>query len=145
MKRPAFTIIECVCSLLITTIIILLVSFLMTDVKKLNLHNLDPELDWYLFLQEMEAPKHHFILLRVQKHHLYLKSEQSRLDYTLHGYTNLYLTGTSTGGYLPLLDDVAPDQFSFNQLDDRRVQVEVKRTNGKIQRGIIKFYEPRDE
>lgn len=145
MKRSAFTIIECICSLLVTTIVIFLVSFLMTDVKKLNTHSLDSEIDWYLFLQEMEAPKHHFILLHTQKHFLYLRSEQSRLNYTLRGYTGLYLTGTSTGGYLPLLDNVAPDQFSFNQLDDRRVQVEVKRTNGKVQRGIIKFYEPKDE
>ncbi|MGN1279628.1 MAG: competence type IV pilus minor pilin ComGF [Limosilactobacillus sp.] len=136
-----FTIIECVIALVITALTLLLAGWAMTALSASNRHSLDSSVDWYVFLKEMEADSHRFVLKRVDANRIRVNSWQSGtdLDYVLqqqHG--NLYLTTSSRGGYMPLFSGVKT--CTFKRLSGHRVLVEVTRENGKKLAGVIQFY-----
>ncbi|MDD6432493.1 MAG: ComGF family competence protein [Lactobacillaceae bacterium] len=140
MKRlKGFTIIECVVALLITALTLTLAGWSMNTLAVSNRHSLDSSVDWYVFLKEMEADNHHFVLKQVNSHNIRVNSCRSGLDYILRKRQDtLYLTAWSRGGYMPLFSGVK--RCIFKQLPGRRVLVEVTRENGEKLAGIIQFY-----
>ncbi|MFQ9705477.1 MAG: competence type IV pilus minor pilin ComGF [Limosilactobacillus pontis] len=141
MKRlTGFTIIECVIALAITTLTILLAGWGLTALSTSNRHSLDSSVDWYIFLQEMEADSHHFILRKVAGTELQVYSPRTGFVYTLQGRDVLYLKAWGRGGYLPLLEGIQGKTCRFKQLVGQRVRVEVVRENGEKLVGIIQFY-----
>ena len=97
-----FTIIECVAALAITALTLLLAGWSLTALSASNRHSLDCSVDWYVFLQEMEADSHHFILRNVGEDELQVFSPHTGLDYTLQGRDALYLKAWDRGGYLTI-------------------------------------------
>lgn len=140
MKRlEGFTIFECVVALLITAMTLLLASWSMTALSASTRHSLDSSVDWYVFLKEMEADRHHFVLKEVTSHNIRINSYRSGLDYVLRKRQDtLYLTAWSRGGYMPLFSGA--QTCTFKRLSGQRVLVEVTRENGKKLAGIIQFY-----
>lgn len=139
MKQAAFTLVEGVCALVITALLVININLALTSIKHANQVDLDPTIDWYLFMQELESPTHQFELVRVEQRHLFLYSRTMQKDYELKGSTSLYLSCVQNGGYLPLLDNLKPHCYRFKQLDAQRVLVEVERINGTKNTGIIRF------
>ncbi len=134
-----FTIIECVAALAITALTLLLAGWSLTALSASNRHSLDYSVDWYVFLKEMEAGSHHFVLQEVHVDNIRVHSPQTDLDYLLQKHNdNLYLTSWSRGGYMPLFSGV--EACTFKQLPGRRVLVEVTRENGEKLAGVIQFY-----
>lgn len=141
MKRlTGFTIIECVLALVVASLTLLLAGWGMTALATSNRHSLDSPVDWYIFLQEMEADSHHFILRNVGEDELQVFSPHTGLDYTLQGRDALYLKAWDRGGYLPLFDGIKGETCRFKRLPGQRVRVEVRRKNGEELVGIIQFY-----
>lgn len=132
--------VECICALLVTTMVVLSINLVMTSVRKVNTSDLTGAIDWYLFLQELEAPSHRFELVDAHGHTLEMYSQRMSCKYEIKGYDCLYLSSKDGGGYLPILDGVRSFEYNFTKIDDQRVQVEVERNNGKKQVGIIRFY-----
>ncbi|MBC8744413.1 ComGF family competence protein [Limosilactobacillus caviae] len=145
MKQAAFTLAEGICALIISSLIIFNISLAITGIKKTNSLNLDPTIDWYLFLHELESDNHRFEIVQVQNQQLLLFSQAAHRNYELKGSNTLYLTCRQGGGYLPLLDGVKPREYSFTQLDSQRVLIEVTRTNGKKVKSVVKLYPPSSE
>ncbi len=131
MKQfSGFTIIECVAALTITALTLLLASWSMTALSANNRHSLDSSVDWYVFLKEMEADNHHFILEQVHLDNIRVKSRKNDLDYVLqHKPGVLYLKERTRGGYMPLFSGAR--RCVFKRLSGQRVLVEVKRENGE--------------
>ncbi|MBD5806443.1 ComGF family competence protein [Limosilactobacillus walteri] len=140
LKKAAFTLVEGICALIITSLVVSNISLTMTSVKKANCIDLDSTINWYLFIQELESSSHRFAVVQVQKRHLFLYSQTAHRNYELKGSTTLFLTCVRSGGYLPLLDNIKAHHYSFTQLDSQRVLIEVERTNGKKENTIVKFY-----
>lgn len=140
-KMTGFTIIECVLALLITAMTLLLASWAMTALADNERHSLDHPIDWYVFMKEMEAANHHFVLKEVSEKRIRVYSPRTDLNYTLHGRNILHLTTVERGGYLPLLDGVRDREYRFTRLPGQRVLVEVTRENGERLAGIIQFYQ----
>lgn len=140
-KRRAFTIIESVAAMVITAVVMLLISFTMANLKQFNQRSLDPAVDWYIFLNELEAEEHHFVISKVTKYHLFLKEGQNGETYELHGRDVFYLSKFPGGGYLPLFEGIRGDHYYFRHLGGTRVLIKVQRTNGQELSGIVKFYE----
>lgn len=140
-KLAGFTIIECVIAMIITTVTVLLISFSITHLTKSSQQTLDPALDWYVFLQEMESADHHFVLKEVGSYHLIVTSVRNGMDYELRGRDAFYLSMVNEGGYLPVFDGIRGDRYHFKRLDRTRVTVTVQRKNGQLLEGVIKFYD----
>lgn len=139
LRRSAFTIAECVAALAITAIVIVLINYLLTGLRKANQRSLDPAVDWYVFLAEMEAPSHQFILKDVKQREMQVKSKQTGLTYELHGNDVLYLSVPYRGGYLPLFNDVRPGHYRFKRVGPNRALMEVERKNGQLLEEIVNF------
>lgn len=140
-KLPAFTIVECIAALLITAVTLVLAGWGMTALSASERHSLDHPIDWYVFLKEMEADNHHFVLKRVSGREVQVYSPRTDLNYTLQGRNVLYLTASARGGYLPLLDGIQGKAYHFTRLPGQRVLVEVTRENGEKLVGIMQFYQ----
>lgn len=140
-KMTGFTIIECIMALLITAITLMLAGWGMTALTNSERHSLDHPVAWYVFLKEMEADSHHFVLRHVSGTAVRVYSPRTGLNYTLQGRRVMYLTAVERGGYLPLLDGIQGKAYRFTQLPGQRVLVEVTRENGERLAGIIQFYQ----
>lgn len=140
MKRfSGFTIIECVAALAITALTLLLASWSMTALSSSNRHSLDGSVDWYVFLKEMEADNHHFVLEEVHLDNIRVKSRKNDLDYVLQWKPGvLYLKERDRGGYMPLFNGAR--KCAFKRLSGQRVLVEVTRENGERLSGALQFY-----
>lgn len=138
MIKKAFTLVECLFTLVIMTLIVVLVSLQMTVIKS-STRQLDKPLDWYLCLTELESADHHFIIDQVSRRILYLVSEQSGLTYELRATDRLYLRSTR-GGYLLLFNDAKPGSITFKELPNSRVRIQGERKNGQEIQGVVKFY-----
>lgn len=140
-KQAGFTIAESLAALLVTALVMVLINFALTAVRQVNRPGLDKPTDWYIFLREMESPDHHFVLEKMVGHHtLVVRDAQSGLRYQLQGQDAFYLTAVGRGGYLRVLDNIKGATYSFTRLTGSRVLVEVERTNGEQNAGIIQFY-----
>ncbi len=142
MRRlTAFTIAESIAALVVTALVMVLINFSLTALGRVNQHSLNQTTDWYIFLHELESPRHHFVLKEVRRRELIVTSPVNNLQYQLHGRDAFYLTAVNRGGYLRLLDNIKGDRYSFRRLSGERVLVEVERTNGEQETGIVQFYQ----
>lgn len=137
-RRAAFTLVECVGALLVTSLVVILLSLAMTAVRTINRQSLGGAADWFICLQELESPDHRFILKRVKPAELQLKDQCQQRDYQLRIRDCLYLR-TPNGGYMPIFSGIRGERSFFQRLDSQRVYVEVERQNGQKMAGIICF------
>lgn len=144
MRRRAFTLAETICALLVSSLVVMTISIALASIKSANQRDLDPGLDWYLMLQELESADHQFEIISVSRWDLHLYSRVSHRRYVFKGTTKMYLTCLQAGGggYMPLIDGVKLREYSFKQLDSQRVLFRMERDNGQKLSGIIKFYPP---
>lgn len=136
-KTPAFTLLESIIALLVTTIVIAIVGMTLPSAQRASRRSLHSPLDFELFLAELEDHDHDFQLISVSDHSCELKDSHTKKTFTLHCKGRVYLT--SSGGYMELLDDVQPVSMTCHKLDRRRVSISVTRSNGQVQAGIVKF------
>lgn len=141
IRRPAFTIIECLVSLAITCLLAVLISFHLHGLKTITNEQSERPLDWCICLTELESADHRFVLKKVKRHALRVKSLNSGLTYELLATDRLYLRRAEHGGYLLLFSDVYPNSVSFEQLSATRVEITGKRKNGQQLTGRVNFYE----
>lgn len=140
-RKEAFTIVECVITLSILAVIVLLLSFEIRALKISPVKQYDQPLDWYICLQELESNDHRFELEEVGKRQVELKSLNTGVSYELHGSDRLYLSREHYGGYMLLFSDVKPGTVSFKKLPGGRLIINCKRNNGNKLEGIVKFAE----
>lgn len=139
MKRqPAFTLVECVGALLVTSLVVVLLSLTMTAVRTISQRSLDGAVDWLICLQELESPDHQFALERVTPTELQLKDQHQQRKYQLRIGDRLYLRAPN-GGYMPIFSGIRGGRSFFRRLDSQRVYIEVERNNGQKMAGIICF------
>lgn len=141
MKRKAFTLVECLVTLIIMALITILVSLQIRVIKSSTLRSAAQPLDWYVCLTELESSDHQFVLDNVERHKLRLVSRISGLTYELHATDRLYLSREGHGGYMLLFNGIKPGTVMFNGLAGSRVEIEAQRKNGQRIQGVVKFYE----
>lgn len=140
MKRQAFTLVECIGALMVTSIIVMILSFMMMALRRTPLQQADQPLDWYLCLAELESPDHQFTITRVNHNEARLTSRLNHQQYFLRGRDRIYLTmANGDGGYLPLFDDVKMGSFRCRQLNDHQLALQIRRTNGHLEHGIVRL------
>ncbi|MDO4903388.1 MAG: competence type IV pilus minor pilin ComGF [Limosilactobacillus sp.] len=127
---------ECISALIITSIVIVLMSLAMTSVRSLAKHSLSQDLDWQIFLKEMESDTHDFVLERVFTNDIELYEKTTKKHVTLKTRGRMYLSYAG-GGYVPVFGYV--NVTYCRRLDDRRVYIETERENGEKLSGILCF------
>lgn len=143
MKRRAFTLVEAICALVISTLVIINISLVTTSMRRVGEMNLESTITWHLFLRELESPNHRFELVGIDKNKLLLNSQVTGQKYELRENYTLYLVREDKGGYMPLLDGIKDHEYSVTQLDSQRVLIDVTRKNGKKVSAVVKFYPPK--
>ena len=140
MKIRAFTLIECICALLVTSLVVILLSLFLSTARHSPLMNADQPLDWYLCLAELESPDHQFEITRVNQIEARLTSRLNNRQYLLRGRERVYLTmADGKGGYLPLFDDLQVGSFHCRQIGHNQMELEIRRKNGHQERGIVRL------
>ena len=125
MKRSAFTLVECIGALLVTSLVVVLTGYALTAIRTTSRPSLDRATDWIICLQELESPDHRFALKRTERYQL-----------------ELYLRAPN-GGYMPIFSNIRGEQSAFKRLDSQRVHVTVVRTNGQKLEGVVCFEKDR--
>lgn len=139
MKRSAFTLAECLVSLIVVSWVVVILSGLMSCWHHFDNSRMDEPLDWCLCLQELESADHQFSLVRVSRYEVRLHSRETNKDYLLKPGRNLYLTKVNGGGYLPLFDDIKFGTVSFQRVNDEQLLIRGQRKNGQSLEGMVKF------
>lgn len=140
MKKSAFTLIECICALIVTSLVVIMMSFIMVMIRQSTVGQADQPLDWYLCLAELESPDHQFEITRVNNIEARLTSQLNNRQYLLRGREHLYLTmADRPGGFLPLFDDIKPASFYCRRLNNHQLEVRIQRKNGQVERGIVRL------
>lgn len=142
MKRSAFTLVECIGALLVTSLVVVLTGYALTAVRTTSRPPLDRATDWIICLQELESPDHRFVLKRAERYQLELYDLNQRRIYELCLRDRLYLRAPN-GGYMPIFSNIRGEQSAFKRLDSQRVHVTVVRTNGQKLEGVVCFEKDR--
>lgn len=137
-KRLAFTLVECIGALLVTSLVVVLTGYALTAVRTTSRTSLVHATDWIICLQELESADHRFALRRVDRYQLELRDLNQRRIYELCLRDRLYLRASS-GGYMPVFSNIRGEQSAFKRLDNQRVHVTVVRTNGQRLEGVVCF------
>lgn len=137
-KRAAFTLVECISALIVTSIVVLLIGYAMTSVRTMVKRSLSNTVDWQICLQELESSNHHFVLQHANSKSIFLLEQTSGREFELRALDRLYLRA-SNGGYVPIFSGIKMDRTVFRQLDDQRVYIKVERDNGQELTGIACF------
>lgn len=143
MKKAAFTLVEAICALIISSLVIINISLVTTSMKQVSKMNLESTITWHLFLRELESVNHRFELIGIRDKRLLLYSQTTDQKYELRENHALYLTRQDKGGYMPLLDNIKNHEYSFSQLDSQRVLIKVTRKDGEKASAIVRFYPPK--
>lgn len=143
MKKAAFTLVEAICALIISSLVIINISLVTTSMKQVSKMNLESTIAWHLFLRELESVNHRFELIGIRDKRLLLYSQTTDQKYELRENHALYLTRQDKGGYMPLLDNIKNHEYSFSQLDSQRVLIKVTRKDGEKASAIVRFYPPK--
>lgn len=142
-KRPAWTLVECLISLFVLSLMIVIVQVILPGMDHLQNDSLKNTTDWYLFIQRLEDPKYQFQLRSSGTQRLFLYSERMKEEYQVQsGRSAIYLR-TSQGGYLPVLVNYQPGSIRFVQLDTKSVMVKGQLANGERKGAIIHFQKAR--
>ena len=142
MKRSAFTLVECIGALLVTSLVVVLTGYALTAVRTTSRPPLDRATDWIICLQELESPDHRFALKRAERYQLELYDLNQRRIYELCLRDRLYLRAPN-GCYMPIFSNIRGEQSAFKRLDSQRVHVTVVRTNGQKLEGVVCFEKDR--
>lgn len=143
-KKHGFTLVEAVVSLVVlagTTLIIQLVMQTSSHIRPMTLSTCA---NWHLFIAELESPKHQFELHDVQPQRLVLVDQSTQKKYWLCEKRTIYLR-SQKGGYLPVLTDYEPHSLQLQRLDNRRVLVSAKTTDGKRYYAKVCFRQPKGQ
>ncbi|QZN93674.1 hypothetical protein KZE55_03765 [Limosilactobacillus panis] len=138
-KRLAFTLIECVAALLVTTVVIVLAGMTINSLRSVTRQSLDQPIDWIICLQELESPRHAYALVNVESNAVVLRDQHTDRLYELCAQKRLYLRAKKDGGYMPVFSDIRDQKTVFKQLDQQRVYIKVERTNGEVLTGFLCF------
>ncbi len=139
MKRqPAFTLVECIAALLVTSLVVVLTGYALTAVRTTSRLSLAQATDWVICLQELESADHHFALKWADRYQLELRDLNQHRNYELCLRDRLYLRSVN-GGYMPVFSNIRVEQSGFKRLDSQRVYITVTRTNGQKLEGIVCF------
>lgn len=149
-RQKAFTLLECLVALLITSMIVMVISFVLHSFQRQATNAVhDEDLKWYMFLRELESPVHQFELYpdvgaEKNSNTLNLHSRTSHKYYSLaYKDDKFYLKMTHGGsGYLLLLDGVTSGvNFRIDRLSDQRVRITAKLCDHIEHTGVVQLYE----
>lgn len=143
-SQSAFTLVECLLALLVTSIVVALVSMTLPTAYRATHRQLGRPVDFALLLAELEDADHHFQMRAVNPHSLRVVDTHNHKEFTLKAAGRVYLT-SSDGGYLELLDGIQPGSLQCQQLDQQRVFIGVRRDNGENEWGIVRLPHPKRE
>lgn len=141
-KTSGFTLAETVIALavlLVTTIIIQMLVQTRSHIRPLLITSTT---NWYLFVAELESPKHQFELHDGPGQQLVLLDRSNHKEYWLRENQTVYLRGKK-GGYLPLLTDYVPHSLEIHRLDKRRVEISAQTRDGKVHYSTLCFLQER--
>lgn len=142
MKRSGFTLLECIISLLVVSMITVLIQLALPAVNQLQTASLKDTTDWYLFLERLEDDQKNFSLVDVQKSYLVLSSTTSSDQYIVQGGRQAIYLRTNHGGYLPILVNYQPRSLSFCKFDSSNVLVNCCLESGERKSAILHFKTP---
>lgn len=139
MTHKGFTLIECALTLMIVAMVAISGNFAIRLFKTSEQRNYNDDLQWYIFLREMESQSHQFQVVEVGDKMLELYSPTSNKYYQLeckddHIYLTLAKRG---GGYLPLMEHVTKCQQK--KVSDNRVAITITRDDGKTKTAILQL------
>lgn len=100
--REGFTIIECIFSLMVKTMTILLIQLVLPSALHLQNDSLKNNTDWYLFIERLEDPRCHFQISKVKNNQLIL-SDRNNEEYQIESGKHAVFIRSVYGGYLPIL------------------------------------------
>lgn len=129
-RVTGFTLVEAVISLVVLLATSLIIQLVVQTSRHVRPQTLSSCANWYLFVAELESPKHQFELLETPDQQIVLLDQVNRKKYWLQENHTIYLRGKK-GGYLPLLTDYEPHSLQVRQLDERRVAISAKTADGK--------------
>lgn len=137
-KDAAFTLVECISALIVTSLVVVLVGYAMTGVRGLSRHALSNAVDWQICMQELESSEHRFALKKANSEGIFLKEQTSGRNFELRAADRLYLRAAN-GGYVPIFSGIKNGKTIFHQLDKQRVYLKVERKNGQKLTGVVCF------
>lgn len=136
--KSGFTLIETIISLVVLLATSLVIQLVIQTGQRIKPLNLSSDANWYLFVAELESPKHSFALKDVGEQQLVLEDMNKLKFYCLSEHKTVYLRG-SKGGYLPLLTDYQPRSLKIRQLDHKRVEISAETADGRQHSSRITF------
>lgn len=139
MKRNGFTVIECIISLLLLSIVTALIMVIIPSAEQLQRKSFKNTTDWCLFLQRLENSEYQFKLRAVATDHLTLYSDKQQENFYIKGGKRAVYLQTGHGGYLPLLVNYCPASLHFRRFDDNCVQVKAKLADREERHAIVVF------
>lgn len=125
---------------LIVALIAMLANLIVQVSRTSQKTTFNDDLQWYLFVRELESDTHQFELTHVGRYELMLRSRVSAKSYQLeckddHMYLTLSHNG---GGYLPLMTHVK--MYHPEQLSRSQVQIAVVMDDGSQRIARVHFY-----
>lgn len=142
-RRSGFTLVETIISLVVLLATSLVIQLVIQTGQKIKPFNLSSNANWYLFVAELESPKHSFVLKEAGKQQLILENTNKQKHYYLLENKTIYLRGPK-GGYLPLLTDYQPHSLNIRQLDHKRVEISAETEDGRQHSSKITFLPGRE-
>ena len=140
--REGFTIIECIFSLMVKAMTILLIQLVLPSALHLQNDSLKNNTDWYLFIERLEDPRCHFQISKVKNNQLIL-SDCNNEEYQIESGKHAVFIRSVYGGYLPILMNYHPGSIKYHQLNSRNVYVTAKMLDGEEKDAIVSFAEYR--
>lgn len=129
-KEHGFTLVDALISLVVLASTSLVIQLVIQTNRHIKPMTLSTCANWYLFVAELESHKHQFELQDVANQRLFLVNRANHKKYSLCENHTIYLRGEK-GGYLPVLTDYEQHSLQMQQLDNKRVLVSAKTTDGK--------------
>lgn len=139
-KTDGFTLIEAVIALVVLLGTTMIIQMLVQSNQHMRKLTNSSTANWYLFVAELESPKHEFELKNVFNQQMCLIDRHNQKRYWLRENQTVYLRGAK-GGYLPILTDYQPHTLQVQRLDKRRVEISAQTKDGQKHHATLCFYE----
>lgn len=135
--RKAFSLVECLISLLIIGMIACLMQLVVPNISRLQHDNLKNTTDWYLFVNRLERGKYRVNEVKRQSLKITEVDTGNELQ-VVSGKQAIYFR-TASGGYSPLLVNYQEGSITYRKYNDQTVLVRGRMMNGEIRQAIIVF------
>ncbi|KRM09262.1 ComGF family competence protein [Paucilactobacillus suebicus] len=136
-QRFGFTLVECALALMVTSMAVLLINFTIVNFNSVEKINYNDDIQWYIFMRELESNEHKFELKDCTSTKLIMISQVTHKLYRLECKDgHLYLT-TDDGGYLPLMEHV--NSYTLKKANESQVSITVKMHNNIERSGFVKL------